>query len=208
MSDLIVVPFNKSHLEATARLHFDEMKQDLATKLGFKVVRDVFHGGMLDYSGASGLVALFRGEVVGFVFIQADFLGYSAAQRKKVKRYFFSIIPGFLRRPWLFNEALSARKYLSMEAVFTNLGPLLVKKEFRGTFGDSKISLATHLSMLAFEEIKKQAPSYPVLTMIRPSNMPSIAAVAQGARLAGFKLVGKTPIYFGSDKRFVYKYNL
>ncbi|MBA7518909.1 hypothetical protein ES705_10983 [subsurface metagenome] len=210
MKAIRIVPLAEEHLNQTSQLHLREMPKDLASKMGIRIVRNVFHQGMLVYPQSIGLVALDGNHVVGFGFAQIDFAGFSRHQRKRFLVYYPAVSLALLKKPWLFFETLSALKYLKLETAFTNLGPLVVEGKYRSLefSKQNKNSIASMLTSTLFEQIKEKNPNLKVLTMIRPDNLPSIAAVSVGARSQGFSLFKKSRIWFGSDERIVFKYSL
>ena len=210
MKAIRIVPLAEEHLNQTSRLHVRVMPRDLVSKMGICIVRDVFHRGMLIYPKSIGLVALNGNHVVGFGFAQIDFARFSGYQKKRFLDYYPAVGLALFKKPWLFFELLSALKYLKLETAFTNLGPLVVEEGYRSlAFSrQNKISIASMLTSTLFKQIKEREPNFKVLTMIRPNNLPSIAAVSAGARSRGFNLYGKSRIWFGSDERIVFKYSL
>jgi len=199
----------RSLLQETAALHVQNMPIDMASQIGVGFVRDIFHAGSLSYSGGITHVAKVDGQVAGFCFAHIDFHQFGKFQRTAHRWLFYRrLLAGLLRKPQLFMQLFSAQSYLSLKPEFVNLGPLLVAPQFRtvqsGT--NERTSLATELTRRTFEDIARRAPAMPVRTMIRSSNMGSIAAVAQGARLAGFVLTNKFAIDFDTDRRIVFEY--
>lgn len=198
----------ESDIVSTSALHTELMPLDLATRLGNGIVREIFHKGTRTFPGGLGVVAKANGRVVGFCLAHIDFRRFARHQRRNRVKFYGLVLRGVLRRPWLLREMFGAERYLALEPVFTNLGPLLVHPDYRTVTvaGGRSTSLATELARRVFEMIGEAAPGMPVLTMIRPSNMPSISAVAQAARLAGFLQYRRLPVRFGSDERIVFGY--
>lgn len=208
MATITFEPLSAALLDQTAHLHVLHMPRDLASQLGEAVVRDIFHRGTLEYPGGISVVARVDGDVAGFCFGHVDFRAFSAFQRRHRLRFYGSLLPGLVRRPFLLPELFSARRYLNLCPRFVNLGPLLVTPEFRNARprDTEHFSLASELARRIFAEVARQAPVLPVLTMIRPSNLPSITAVAQAALRSGYKLRDKFPIHFRNDPRLVFHY--
>lgn len=194
---------------ATAAMHVKHMPNDLASQLGLEAVRDIFHLGTVEYPGGLGFVALCDGVVVGYCLAHIDFRVFSTFQKRDFLRFYGKVLPGLLRQPSLITGVFGAQKYLRTYPAFVNLGPLLVRPDFRNpiALADQRVSVAGELARMTFAKVREKAPEWPVLTMIRPDNMPSISAVAQGARRERYRLVRKSPIAFGRDVRTIYEYS-
>jgi len=201
-------PLSVEMIDQTAGMHIEYMPHDLASQIGLNAVRDLFHLGTIKYPGGIGFVALCEGQVIGFCLAQVDFRAFSLFQRRDILSFYGKVIPSLLRHPSLVLKILGAQRYLRGYSAFVNLGPLLVKQDFRNPvpLGDNLISVAGELARMTFAKIRQLNPSWSVLTMIRPNNLPSISAVAQGAYREDYKQFSKRSITFGSDVRIVYEY--
>ena len=208
MSTIAFAPLDTPMLDETARLHVLNMPHDLASRLGESVVRDIFHRGTLEFPGGISVVARVEGNLAGFCLGHIDFRAFSAFQRRNRARFYGHVLPRLVLRPFLLPELFSARRYLELCPRFVNLGPLLVTAEFRNARpnGSKHFSLASELARQVFAEAARRATELPVLTMIRPGNLPSISAVAQAALQSGYRLTKKFPIHFRNDPRLVFQY--
>jgi hypothetical protein len=197
-------------LEETANLHMSHMVPDLTTRLGKSVVRDIFHRSTLDYPGGISVLARVDGQLAGFCFAHIDFDKFSMFQRRKPLTFYGRILAALIAKPQLLLEAFAATRFIKLYPVYVNLGPLVVAPEFRNVTpaAGQPFSLATELVRRVFVELIRRAPTLPVLTMIRPNNMPSITAFAQAARKSGYKLVQRIPLQFHNDPRLVFEYRL
>ncbi len=208
MSTIAYSPLDVPMLDETARLHVLNMPRDLASRLGRSVVRDIFHRGTLEYPGGISVVARVDGNLAGFCLGHIDFRAFSAFQRRNRARFYGSVLPRLVSQPFLLPELFSARRYLGLCPRFINLGPLLVAPEFRNArpIGSRHFSLASELARRVLAEAARRAAELPVLTMIRPGNLPSISAVAQAALQSGYQLKNRFPIDFRNDPRLVFQY--
>ncbi len=207
-NDIVFSPLSAEMVEETSSMHIRFMPNDLASRMGLSAVRDIFHLGTIEYSGGVGFVALSGGDIVGYCLAHVDFSAFSKFQHRKISQNFRGLLIKIFRHPSLIASLFGARRYLRAYPFFVNLGPLLVRPDFRKTngLGDGRISIAAELARMTFERVHELEPDWPVLTMIRPDNMPSISAVAQGARRAKYILEKKSSITFGRDFRLVYEF--
>ena len=206
--EIVFAPLSAEMVEETASMHIRLMPNDLASRMGLSAVRDIFHLGTIEYSGGVGFVALSGRDIVGYCLAHVDFSEFSKFQNQKIFHNYRELLIKIFRHPSIIASLFGASRYLRAYPFFVNLGPLLVRPDFRkfNGLGDGRLSIAAELARITFERIHELAPDWPVLTMIRPDNMPSISAVAQGARRAKYILDKKSSITFGRDLRIIYEF--
>lgn len=122
----MIVPMQRSHAQAVARIHARALAGDFLPSLGTNFLR-VFYKGALDQEVGFGFVHVKDGEPGGFVFGSADTRAlFKRVMLTRMLALGLAAAPAILRRPLLLRNAAETFRYPGKEGQSPHRAELVV----------------------------------------------------------------------------------